>query len=48
VPDHDHPIELHNLLLEAEQLIAERGKARSYRRILVTEGVRRQRLELAI
>ena len=29
VPDHDHPIELHDLLLEAEQLIAERGKARS-------------------
>ena len=27
VPDHDHPIELHDLLLEAEQLIAERGKA---------------------
>ncbi len=29
VPDHDHPIELHNLLLEAEQLIAERGEARA-------------------
>ena len=29
VPDHDHPIELHDLLLEAEQLIAERGKARA-------------------
>ena len=27
VPGHDHPIELHNLLLEAEQLSAERGKA---------------------
>jgi hypothetical protein len=27
VPDHDHPIELHDLLFEAEQLIAERGKA---------------------
>jgi hypothetical protein len=27
VPDHNHPIELHDLLLEAEQLIAERGKA---------------------
>jgi hypothetical protein len=27
VPGHDHPIELHNLLLEADQLIAERGKA---------------------
>ena len=27
VPDHDHPIELHDLRLEAEQLIAERGKA---------------------
>jgi hypothetical protein len=26
VPDHDHPIELHDLLLEAEQLIAELGK----------------------
>src|ERR1700694_5050346 len=26
VPGHDHPIELHNLLLEAEQLSAERGK----------------------
>jgi hypothetical protein len=29
VPGHDHPIELHNLLLEAEQLSAERGKART-------------------
>ena len=29
VPDHDHPIELHDLLLEAAQLIAERGKARA-------------------
>ena len=29
VPDHDHPIELHDLLLEAEQLIAERGKTRA-------------------
>jgi hypothetical protein len=27
VPDPDHPIELLNLLLEGEQLIAERGKA---------------------
>ena len=27
VPDHDHPIELHNLFLEGEQLIAERGNA---------------------
>jgi len=27
VPIQDHPIELHNLLLEAEQLSAERGKA---------------------
>src|SRR5258708_38918961 len=27
VPGHDHPIELQNLLLEAEQLSAERGKA---------------------
>jgi hypothetical protein len=27
VPGHDHPIKLHNLLLEAEQLSAERGKA---------------------
>src|SRR4030088_646999 len=26
VPGHDHPIELHNLLLEPEQLSAERGK----------------------
>ena len=26
MPGHDHPIELHNLLLEAEQLSAERGK----------------------
>jgi hypothetical protein len=29
MPGHDHPIELHNLLLEAEQLNAERGKART-------------------
>ena len=29
VPDHDHPIELHDLLLDAEQLIAERGKTRA-------------------
>src|SRR3981081_3696945 len=29
VPGHDHPIELHNLLLEAEQLSAERGKTRT-------------------
>ena len=29
VPGHDHSIELQNLLLEAEQLIAERGKARA-------------------
>ena len=29
VPGHDHPIELHNLLLEADQLIAERGKTRT-------------------
>src|SRR5260370_37294003 len=28
VPGHDHPIELQNLPLEAEQLIAKRGKAR--------------------
>jgi hypothetical protein len=28
VPIQDHPIELHNLLLEADQLGAERGKAR--------------------
>ena len=28
LPGQDHPIELHNLLLEAEQLSAERGKAR--------------------
>jgi hypothetical protein len=28
VPGHDHPIELHNLLLEAEELGTERGKAR--------------------
>jgi hypothetical protein len=27
VPGHDHPIELQDLLLEAEQLSAERGKA---------------------
>jgi hypothetical protein len=27
VPGHDHPIELQDLLLEAEQLNAERGKA---------------------
>jgi hypothetical protein len=29
VPGHDHPIELQELLLEAEQLSAERGKART-------------------
>jgi hypothetical protein len=29
LPGQDHPIELHNLLLEAEQLSAERGKARA-------------------
>ena len=29
VPGHDHSIELQNLLLETEQLIAERGKART-------------------
>ena len=29
VPSHDHPIELQNLLFEAQQLIAERGKART-------------------
>ena len=29
VPGHDHSIELHNLLLETEQLSAERGKARA-------------------
>jgi len=29
VPGHDHPIELQDLLLEAEQLSAERGKART-------------------
>src|SRR5712675_3202650 len=29
VPGHDHPIKLQDLLLEAEQLIAERGKARA-------------------
>jgi len=29
VPGHNHPIELQNLLLEAEQLSAERGKART-------------------
>src|ERR1019366_5085155 len=29
VPGHDHPIELHNLLLEAEQLSAKCGKART-------------------
>src|SRR5712671_5966855 len=29
VPGHDHPIELQNLLLQAEQLSAERGKARA-------------------
>ena len=29
VPGHDHPIELQNLLLEAEQLTAERGNARA-------------------
>ena len=29
VPGHDQPVEPQNLLLEAEQLIAERGKARA-------------------
>src|SRR6266480_2517085 len=29
VPGHDHSIELQNLLLEAEQSIAERGKTRT-------------------
>ena len=29
VPDHDHPIELQNLLLDTEQLCTERGKART-------------------
>jgi hypothetical protein len=29
VPGHDQPVELQNLPLEAEQLIAERGKARA-------------------
>src|SRR5260370_9448985 len=29
VPGHDHPIKLQDLLLEAEQLIAKRGKART-------------------
>jgi hypothetical protein len=29
VPGHDHSIELQNLSLEAEQLIAKRGKART-------------------
>jgi hypothetical protein len=29
VPGHDQPIELHDLLLEAEQLSAERGKTRA-------------------
>src|ERR1700688_2069662 len=29
VPGHDHPIELQDLLLEAEQLSAERGKTRT-------------------
>jgi hypothetical protein len=29
VPGYDHPIELHNLLLETDQLIAERGKTRT-------------------
>src|SRR5258705_5395264 len=29
VPGHDHPIELQDLLLEAEQLSAERGKTRA-------------------
>jgi hypothetical protein len=29
VPGHDHPIELQDLLLEAEQLSAERGKVRA-------------------
>ena len=29
VPRHDHPVELHNLLLEAEELSTERRKART-------------------
>ena len=29
VPSHDQPVELQNLLLETEQLSAERGKARA-------------------
>jgi hypothetical protein len=29
MPGHNHPIKLHNLLLEAEQLNAGRGKARA-------------------
>ncbi len=29
MPSHDHPIKLQDLLLEAEQLSAERGKART-------------------
>jgi hypothetical protein len=29
VPGHNHPIKLHNLLLKTEELIAERGKART-------------------
>jgi len=29
VPGHDQPVELQNLLLEAEQLSTERGKARA-------------------
>jgi hypothetical protein len=29
VPGHDHPIELQDLLLEADQLSAERGKTRT-------------------
>ncbi len=29
VPGHDHPIELQDLFLEAEQLGTERGKARA-------------------
>src|SRR3981081_4117110 len=32
VPGHDHPIELQDLPLEAEQLIAKRGKARTANR----------------
>src|SRR5258706_6390435 len=43
VPRHDHPIELHNLLLEAEELSTERGKARTgnLRHPLVASGRQR-------